>query len=165
MFSCTFFDDEKQWFLCYNPGFIKINCHGGVNVELNFPPGERGEYQQSSNYRSGGQNAWADLKTQGFTLRACTRNLKTQGFTLRACTRTYKDRNDPKLDRNDPKFDPIKDKTGDPSGDVEIDFHATGYSGSHYMTFQVPYLLAKGLMKLMYGKYDLEGAVHVQHIA
>jgi hypothetical protein len=140
MFSCTFFDGEKQWFVCYNPGFIQINCHGGVNVELNFPPGEQVGYEQRSNYRSGGQNAWADLKTQG--------------FTLRACTRTYKD-------RNDSKFDPAKDRTGDPSGDVEIEFHATEYSGGHYMTFQVPYLLAKGLMKLMYGKYDLEGAVQV----
>jgi len=141
MFSCTFFDGESNWFVCYNPGFIKINCQGGVNIELNFSPEEKGEYEQRSNYRSGGQNIWSDLKTQG--------------FTLRSCTRTYKD-------RGDPEFDPIQDRTGEPSGDVEIEFHATGYSGGHYLAFQVPYLLAKGLMKLMCGQYDLEGAVHVQ---
>ena len=138
MFSCSFFDDDKktQWFLCYNPGFIQIECHGGVNLQLNFPPDEEGEYDTGSNHRNGGQNIWGDLKTRG--------------FTLRACTRTYME------DETDPGVQPH------PSGDVEVDFHATGYSGGHYMRFDVPYLLARGLMKLMCGQYDLEGAVHVQ---
>lgn len=127
MFSCSFFDENNDdWFLCYNPGYINIQSKT-VNIQLNFPLNEKGVCEQGSNYRFEYENIWTELNTQGFTLRSTFR---------------------------------IGDEVKD--GTVEVDFHATEYSGSHYIKVEVPDLLAKGLTDLMNGKYDLEGAVHVQ---
>jgi hypothetical protein len=143
MFSCNFFDatNKTTWYLCYNPGFIQINCHEGINLQLNFPENEKPDYDKLSKYRDGGYNTWVDLKTRGFTL--C------------ASTRTY-------VDKNHPEFDAQYDRQGEPSGEIKVYFHATEYTGGHYITFQVPYALAKGLMRLIYGNYDIEGALEVQ---
>ncbi len=143
MFSCTFIDDanKTQWFVCYNSGYINLNCYGGIDLQLNYPMNEITEYEEGSSYRDGGKNSWGDLKTRG--------------FTLRSAIRTY-------IDKDDPEFNAAYDQIGESSGYVDVDFHATEYSGSHYIRFNVPYALAKGLMQLMQGNYTLEGAVHVQ---
>jgi len=131
-YLCSFNEDDKKWDISYKSGVISITSVS-VNIQLNYPPEEVVMISHDTHYREGKLNSWSDMQTRGFTFRASTRSYM-----------------------NVTSHESNLDK-GEQWGKIEVDYHATGYSGAHYLMIEVPYLVAKGFIDLMSGRTELEG--------
>ena len=142
-FSCSFMERtgtsrrKTQWMIRFTQGFISIHSvQTGLDIRLNFPEKEHWVYEErEAEFRSGAVTRGAELKTSLFTLWADVREY---------------------MDPNDPAFDPEYDEEGESTGHLDLMIN------DQHITLEIPYRVALGLLTLISGSTDLEGAILVR---
>ena len=149
-FSCSFLEPSKykkskknQWQLRFTQGFISIySPDTRINIYLNFPAEEHWIYTEiESHYRSGAIISGAEIKTKAFTLEIFIKEYVSE---------------------DDPGFDPEFDSqyaNSEPEGFFRM---YVNNPDKPEISFDLPYRVAAGIIKLASGSTDLEGAIHVQ---
>jgi len=146
-YSCSFIEPSKykkskknQWMLRFTQGFISIyspDTH--INIYLNFPAEEHWIYTEiESHYRSGAIISGAEIKTKAFTLEIFVTEYVSE---------------------DDPAFDPEYDIGGEPEGFFRM---YVNNPDQPQISFDIPYRVATGIIKLASGSTELDGAIHVQ---